>query len=49
MVQPLVARDPGLRHTQLRTVAQAPKMDFPSYARQVLMVQLLVFRHKRVR
>ncbi len=31
----LVARDPGLRHTQLRTVAQAHKMDFPSYARQV--------------
>jgi hypothetical protein len=33
--QLLVARDPGLRHTQLRTVAQAHKMDFPSYARQV--------------
>jgi hypothetical protein len=35
MVQLLVARDPGLRHTQLRTVAQAHKMDFPSYAHQV--------------
>jgi hypothetical protein len=35
MVQLLVARDPGLWHTQLRTVAQAHKMDFPSYARQV--------------
>jgi hypothetical protein len=35
MVQLLVARDPGLRHTQLRTVAQAHKMDFTSYARQV--------------
>ncbi len=33
--QLLVARDPGLRHTQLRTVAQAHKMDFPSYVRQV--------------
>ena len=33
--QLLVARDPGLRHTQLRTVAQAHKMDFPSYARQL--------------
>jgi hypothetical protein len=33
--QLLVARDPGLRHTQLRTVAQAHKMDFPSYERQL--------------
>ncbi len=33
--QLLVARNPGLRHTQLRTVAQAHKMDFPSYVRQV--------------
>jgi hypothetical protein len=34
-VQLLLAQDPGLRHTQLRTVAQAHNMDFPSYARQV--------------
>jgi hypothetical protein len=38
----LVARDPGLRHTQLRTVAQAHKMDFPSYVRQVNNIYIFI-------
>ena len=30
----LVSKDPGLRHTQLKTVARAHQLDFPTYVRQ---------------
>ncbi len=33
--QLLVTKQPGLRHTQLKTVARAHQLDFPSYVRQV--------------
>jgi hypothetical protein len=31
----LVNKQPGLRHTQLKTIARAHQLDFPTYARQV--------------
>ena len=34
----LVSKDPGLRHTQLKTVARAHQLDFPTYVRQASLV-----------
>ena len=34
----LVSKDPGLRHTQLKTVARAHQLDVPTYVRQASLV-----------